>query len=471
MLDYKVKIGIVPNVRDLGDFETRRGMFEPAKGVENKERAISYIRSCFENDKNVFCDLEWLNDRGVLYKNADCEKVCAYFKKENVDAIFIMNCNFGNEEACGRVAKEMNLPVLLWGPQDTIFDSDGQRYTDAQCGLFAISKQLRRYGIPFSYIENSPVESEVFADGFRRFLSVVCMVKNFKKLTVTQIGTRLNPFKSVMCNEMELTEKFGFNLNTVNMALFEKKFQEIQIHKETEIQRLMEEVQRKYDTSAVDEETLYKMTAFTEVYREVFTETEADVLTSECWSAMPMAVGALPCLAMSILADSGYIVTCESDVHGAVTNALLACAARGERPPIFGEFTTRHPQNKNAELLWHCGPFPYSVKHSAEQAKIVGGKPSFRAKDGMYTIARFQGDAGSYTLLGGRYRTTEGPKTFGTYMWAEFQDLPQVEKKLIYGPYIHHMSEMEGDFLEALQDFCNYIPNLTFDLLENNNLR
>ncbi len=468
MLDYKVKIGIVPNVRDLGDFATRKGIFEPAKGVENKEKAIAWIRAHYEDDMTSFCDLEWLNDLGVLYKNTDCDRVCEYLKQEKVDAIFIMNCNFGNEEACGRVAKEMNLPVLLWGPQDMVFEPDGQRYTDAQCGLFAISKQLRRYQVPFSYIENSPVESEAFSKGMHQFLSVVTMVKNFKNLSITQIGTRLNPFKSVMCNELELTEKFGFNLNTMNLAVFEKKFTTVLSEKHDLLEKEVKDIKSCYDVAGLDEETLNKMAAFVLVYQEVFEETGADVLTSECWSAMPMAVGALPCLAMSILGDRGYLVTCESDIHGAVTNALLSCATRGEKPPLFGEFTTRHPENKNAELLWHCGPFPYSVKHEAEQAKIVGGKPSFRAKDGKYTIARFQGDAGNYTLLGGKFQTTDGPKTFGTYLWAEFQDMSKVEKKLIFGPYIHHMSEIEGDYAECLQEFCNFIPNLTFDPLENN---
>lgn len=167
MLNYNVKIGLVPNIRNLADFKTRKGIFEPAKGVENKNAAIKYIKENFQSEDVTFCDLEFLNEYGVLYDNLDCPKVCDYLKNKKVDAIFIMNCNFGNEEACGRVAKEMGVPVLLWGPQDMVFEPNGMRYTDCQCGLFAISKQLRRYNIPFSYIENSPVNSDVFKEGLR----------------------------------------------------------------------------------------------------------------------------------------------------------------------------------------------------------------------------------------------------------------------------------------------------------------
>lgn len=466
MLDYKLKIGLIPDVRDLGDFKTRKGIFEPAKGVENKNRAIEYIRKNFEDDITEFCDLEWLNELGVLYKNSDCGRVCDYLRKEQVDAIFILNCNFGNEEVCGRLAKEMRLPVLLWGPQDMVFEPDGMRYTDCQCGLFAISKQLRRYHVPFSYIENCPVESDIFAEGLTKFLSVVTMVKNFKKLNVTQVGTRLTPFKSVMYNELELTEKFGINMNNVNIAVVEDKFKKALAAKSYELTGDIEELKKKYDVSGLDDELLKKMLTFVYVYKEIFEETGADVLSSECWTAMPLAFGANPCLAMSILYDMGYIVACESDVHGAVTCALMMCASRGKNKPVFGEFTARHPENKNAELLWHCGPFPYSVKDENSQARLFNTKPSFKAKDGEYTIARFQGDNGKYTLLGGEYHTVEGPYTFGTYMWAEFKDLPKIEKKLINGPYIHHMTEIYGKYADILEEFCRFIPELEFDPIE-----
>ncbi len=466
MLNYKLKIGLVPDIRDLGDFATRKGIFEPAKGKQNKDKVIPFIKKHFGDADTEFTDLEWLNDYGCLYKTSDADRVCEYLKQQKVDAIFIINCNFGNEEACGRVAKELGVPVLLWGPQDMVFEPDGLRYTDSQCGLFAISKQLRRYKVPFSYIENCPVDSDTFAQGFNKFLSVATMVKNFKKLNVVQVGTRLTPFKSVMYNELELMQKFGINMNNVNMSQFEDKFNRLLNEKADVLEKDLEKLKQQYDVANLTDDVLKKMLNFVYTYIEVFEETGADVLASECWTCMPLAFGANPCLAMSILYDMGYPVICESDIHGAITSALLMCATRGNEKPTFGEFTVRHPENKNAELLWHCGPFPYSVKKSDSKARLYNTKPSFRAKDGNYTLARFQGDEGNYTLLGGNFTTTDGPNTFGTYMWAQFKDWSKIEQKMINGPYIHHMSEVYGEYEDVLEEFCKYIPELTFDGLE-----
>ena len=41
MLNYKIKIGLVPNIRDLFDFATRKGIFEPQKGTA--EMAVSFL--------------------------------------------------------------------------------------------------------------------------------------------------------------------------------------------------------------------------------------------------------------------------------------------------------------------------------------------------------------------------------------------------------------------------------------------
>jgi len=466
MLDYKVKVGLVP-VRRYLPGPKRTGIFNPDYAVANKEKTIQYIKKNYSDENTEFVDIDFLNEEGLLYLNNDCEKVAEYFHQQKVDAIFIINCNFGNEEAAGEIARLMKKPVLLWGPRDTIFEEDGTRYTDTQCGLFAISNQFRRYGIPFSYIENCHIEDKAFDKGFKQFLSVVCMVKNFYHLKIVQVGTRVKPFKSVMFNETELVEKFGINVIPVNMAEAVDRLNRIYTENLKQLKADAQEVKKKIDTGSITDELLEKMMAFVYFYKELDEEYKASIISTECWTSMQLAFGAMPCLAMSLLADMGYYVLCESDIHGAITSALLSCAVRGKTPPFFGEFTCRNPKNDNSELLWHCGPFAYSLKKENVKAQLYNARPSWQIKDGEYTIARFQGDRGKYYLLGGNIKTTEGPYTFGTYMWAEFENLPKVERKLIEGPYIHHMSEVRGHVADTLKEFCKFVPELIYDDINN----
>ena len=163
------------------------------------------------------------------------------------------------------------------------------------------------------------------------------------------------------------------------------------------------------------------------------------------------------------LNDMGYMVACESDMHCALTMVLLKSATMGKGKPLFGEFTVRHPENKNAELLWHCGPFAYSLHKEGTPCKVVNMQEWFQVKDGHYTVARIDQDHGNYSIAVSACDSAEGPYTGGTYLWGKFKDLSNVERKLIEGPYIHHMSEIEGDFIEHIREFCKYVPGLRFD--------
>ena len=42
----------------------------------------------------------------------------------------------------------------------------------------------------------------------------------------------------------------------------------------------------------------------------------------------------------------------------------------------------------------------------------------------------------------------------------------KLENKVINGPYIHHMSEIYGNYSHILKEFCKYIPEISFDPLE-----
>lgn len=462
-MDYSVKVGLVSCRRDV---TPRPGIFNWEKAEERGRAAVEYIKSHYTSDVDTFVDIEGINPVNVMVNEADAVKIAEKFNAEKVDALFVINANFGNEEAIAELAKAVNKPVCIWAPLDDVFEQDGMRYTDSQCGLFGVSRLLQRNNLPFSYIETCRIESETFDAGLRKFLSVACMVKNFRTLKIAQVGLRPQPFYSVIFNEGELMQKFGIRCIPINIGVIVDRYNKILAERDAELTEGAALLQSRYEMDDLTPPLLKKVYAFVLLYQDIFRDYKVDAISAECWTAMQLAVGAMPCTAYSVLADMGYIISCESDMHGAISMVLLAAAARGKKVPFFGEFTVRHPENKNAELLWHCGPFAYSLKAPDSVAKNVNMRQWFRVKDGDYTIARMDQDNGKYTLLGGQFSSTTGPYTFGTYIWAQFDNLSKWERKLIEGPYIHHMAEIEGNYTEELNEFCKYIPNLEIDTVD-----
>ena len=466
MMNYNVKIGLVPMRRNTTD--RPKGTFLTWYSAEQRgERFVKYIEENFTTDKVSFVDSKGLGHKDLIYDDKSAEEMIARLKDSDVDAVFIINCNFGNEEAAADIAKAIGKPVLLWAPLDDEYYVDGMRPTDSQCGLFGVSRQMQRFHIPFSHLPCCEVESEEFKEGFESFVRVACMVKNFTGMRIGQVGARPAPFFSVIWNEGELMEKFGIKLIPINFAIIEQRMNAVLEEKPAEMDEIADYIKNNYTLDDLTPAYVERMAAMTVMYKRLFDEFKLDVISAECWTATPvMFDGLAPCTVYGILNDMGYMISCESDIHCAMTMALLKCATLGEGKPLFGEFTVRHPENKNVELLWHCGPFPLSQKAESgvdSEARLVNQRSWFRGKDGTYTAARLDQESGEYMILPMVVDTAEGPQTHGTYIWAEFDDLKKVEARLMDGPYIHHFVEMEGDYKKEIKEFCKYLPNLKYD--------
>ena len=463
MLNYQVKVGLAPMRRDV---TPRPGIFNWEKAEERGHRIVKYIEEHFASDNVSFVDLKGINPVDVMYNEDDAEKVIERFRAEKVDAVVIINCNFGNEEIAAQVAGALNVPTMIWAPMEDEFLPDGSRFCDSQCGMFGVSRILQRNNIPFTYVETCHVEDDIFKAGFEKFVSVACMVKNFRGMRIAQVGMRPKPFTSVIFNEGELMQKFGIRVIPVNMAVVIDKYNRILKERDAELEEGAKLLLSRYEMDELTPPLLKKVYAFVLLYQEIFAEYKVQAVSAECWTSMQLGVGAMPCTAYSVLADMGYVISCESDLHGAISMAMLSCASLGKKIPFFGEFTVRNPENRNSELLWHCGPFAYSLKKDGCPCKNVNMRQWFQVKDGHYTITRFDQDNGDYMMLAGQFDSTTGPYTFGTYLWAQFDDLSKWERKLVEGPYIHHMAEIEGDYTEELKEFSKYVPGLKIDTVE-----
>ena len=262
-------------------------------------------------------------------------------------------------------------------------------------------------------------------------------------------------------------EKFGIKIIPINFAIIEQRMKTAETEYADEIKKYEDYILKNYKLDDLTPKYVKPMATMVAMYKHLFDEYNLDIISAECWTATPvMFNGLAPCTVYGILGDMGYLVSCESDMNAALTMALLKCAAMGEGKPLFGEFTVRHPENKNAELLWHCGPFPLSQKAESgtdSTARLVNQRSWFRAKDGTYTVARIDQESGEYMILPLVAHTTAGPQTHGTYLWAEFENLKKIEDRLLDGPYIHHFVEIEGDYRKEIKEFCRYFPNLKTD--------
>jgi hypothetical protein len=93
MLKKKLKLGFAP---------TRRLTFSKEEAFRFRGLILDKIKAF---DIEVI-DIDWLNDEGLLFEMEQVSDVVDRFQRESVDAVFVPHCNFGTEEAVGRLARK-----------------------------------------------------------------------------------------------------------------------------------------------------------------------------------------------------------------------------------------------------------------------------------------------------------------------------------------------------------------------------
>lgn len=455
-MEAKIKIGFAP---------TRRAIFSaPA--------AVKYAKLTKDRMDELGIDyvgIDDVNPEGLLYDDAGREKIAAKFKTAHIDGLFLAHENFGTEYECARLAKELNVPVLLWGPRDEAPDEAGGRERDTQCGLFATGKVLRRFGVPFTYLTNCRLGDPEFERGMRLFVAVCNVVKRFRQLRILQIGPRPFDFWSTMCNEGELLEKFGIQLAPVPLPELYAQMHRIE-KEEPEKIRAVTDYCRTNMNCRIDDAGLTKIASLKCAMRSLAEKYGAGAVAIQCWNALQDEIGIMPCVANSLLNEEGLPVVCETDIHGAITQVLAEAADMNRHRGMFADWTIRHPENENGELLQHCGPWPLSVSNEKPTICVPvafpnNGAVSAEAKHGKLSIVRFDGDGGKYSLLMGHAKGIDGPYTRGTYLWIEVNNWKRLEAKIVEGPYIHHCVAIHADVIPVLYEACKYL-HITPDLYD-----
>jgi len=455
----------------LGMVPIKRGFLSMEAAKAQKDKFMETIASLGLDILRIV-DIDDLCENGIASSIDVAPKAVEKFKDARIDALFIPFCDFGAEAVAGAVASQFRVPTLVWGPRDEYPNTNASRGRDTQCGLFAATKVIRNYGVKFSYILNEAADSEAFKTGFLNFIRVTAIVRDMNGLRVLKIGDRPADFLSVQATESGLANKFNITVVPCSPATLIQQATRIIEAGDAEMDEYIEDLKGRFDITfnppfpgrpaVSDEYNLKKCAALKVVIKRTMEAQDCSVAAFECWSAFSFGFGICPCQAVGDLTDEGFPLSCECDTYGAVTMAMLRAAALYEDSSFLADLTIRHPENDNAELLWHCGPFPYSLKDPDSKAGLKHGQQVFQLKKGDITLARLGELEGEWFLFGGEGKATDGPETTNTYVWFEADNWKRWEEKLMFGPYIHHVAGVYGNYLPVLREASRYL-GITFD--------
>jgi len=448
------------------------GLCPVGKFVFSNEDAVRHKRLLQDRLRQWdvrFVDLDGVFEDGLVKDDSHVAGAVDYFRSAGADCLFIPHCNFGTEGVAAKIAWKLALPTLLWGPRDEAPLPDGTRLRDSLCGMFATSKVLGRLGVAFTYVENCRIDDPPLREGVDRFLRAVSVADVFRNgVRIAQIGQRIDFFWSTIINEGELLEKFGIEVLPIDMVEFivaaRDRAEKGRSGYEAEIKALRASAEVEgFD----DDGPLVNVLAVRDQIMALGAEHGVEGFAIRDFMSLIDQMGAYCSYADSAVADH-YAVGYEADIHGAISDILLRRASFGARPAFLTDLTIRHPDNDNAVLLWHFGA-PLSMRDPEAKLRLgphwilpggQSGMTHFKLAGGPITIARFDGERGEYKLAVGQGRSVDGPYTQNNFVWMEVDDWPRWERKLIEGPFIHHVAMIGGHYADALIEAVKYVPDL-----------
>ncbi|MCL2867378.1 MAG: fucose isomerase, partial [Clostridia bacterium] len=276
-------------------------------------------------------------------------------------------------------------------------------------------------------------------------------------------------FYTVIMNEQELLSRWGVEMVPITAHRFVAEVKRMALE-DSRIDAETALIARRVDVGATPVEALRKIAAMKLFMLDWAARDGLSAIAIRCHEDIPDALECYSCFANAEVTAAGIPVTCETDIHGALSALLLQHAQMAFDPVFFADITIRHPVNDNGVLLWHCGNFPASLCKADAACALKGhcnippglpGTGNHEIEAGEITVCRFDGMNGEYRLFVGEGVSIQGPYVRGTYAWMEVDDWVRWERKLIYGPYIHHVAGARGRSAAALIEACRYIPGLS----------
>jgi len=459
MRPQKLTIGLIP---------ANRGFFSDALAAKMRKDTLRTLKDA---GVRVVVPSERDTKVGCVESLEEAVKVGRMFHEQRVQAVVVGAMNFGDEQGVALTLKEFGrrVPILIFGCQEEEALTPATERRDSFCGLLSIGEALRQLGLAYS-VPEVPVcfpTDKSFKDTLDRFLAVVRVVDGLRRARYGQIGARPDAFWTCRYNEKALQE---LGVSTVTLDLSEVIGGVARMKTGAAVKRVLAEMKKTIDCSAVAEEPLVKIAKLEIFLNKFIAEKQLDALAVQCWSSIQENLGICSCTTMGRLDDRGIPCACESDIMGTLSMHALQLASGG--PSCLADWNNLHNQDPELVNCWHCGVFPISWAKAKPRmgchgilAATVGpenamGVTEFVMKDGPVTLCRAtQDNDGRFkvALAEGAVEASKA-KTFGAYGWVRIPGLARLYKDVLLRHFPHHVAMNRSRVGNVLWEaFGNYL--------------
>ena len=455
----KTKIGFIP---------ANRGFFSDKLAAKMRSQTLAVLRDA---GASVVVPSAKDTKVGCVETLEEALKVGRMFRERGVAGIVVSAVNFGDEQGVALTIKESGLkvPILIVGCQEEEALTPTTERRDSFCGLLSIGEAIRQLDLPYS-VPEAPIcfpTDPAFAATAERFIAVCRVVDGIRNARYGQVGARPDAFWTCRFSEKAL-QQLGVTVVTLDLS---EVFGAVRaMGTNAAVKRIVTDMTRTINCSAVDGEILARIAKFEIVLNNFVRESHLDALGVQCWTSIQANLGICSCTTMSRFDDRGIPCACEADMLGTLSMHALQLASGG--PSCLADWNNLHNDDPELVNCWHCGVFPMSwakAKPKMGCQEIIAdttgrdsamGVVEFVMKDGPVTLCRAaQDNEGRHkvVLAEGAVETNKAT-TFGAYGWVRLPGIDRLYKNVLLRHFPHHVAMNRSHVGNVLWEaFGNYL--------------
>ena len=383
---------------------------------------------------------------------------------EPFDLLLLLQASFADSTmavSLAQIAHAKRLPILLWAVPEA---RDGGRLRlNSLCGINLAGHAFSLNKLHFDFLLEEP-ESDAAISKIGAWASAGHARRMLQGATIGIVGEHPAGFETCAYDEADLH------------ALLGVRVEKLPLDDMLRAAAAADDAARRpfLERAAALAANLNEMDADATrgtagVYAALRAAVDARTLSGmavRCWPEFFTELGCAACGAMSVLSEEGCPASCEADVNGTVTLALLK--ALTGKPPFIADLVSIDAESDSG-VLWHCGLAPASMADTdqgAIRATVHSNRKlpllfEFALKPGRVTLARLHrtaldGGVEGYSLVVGGGTMVRAPRSFGGTSGVIHFDSPAraVFETMMHNGLEHHLCLTYGDCRAELRAFA-----------------
>ncbi len=393
------------------------------------------------------------------------QEAIAALAAEPFDLLLLLQASFADSTmavALAQSASALGLPILLWAVPEA---RDGGRLRlNSLCGINLAGHAFSLNQLHYDFLLEEP-ESDSAIGEILAWARAGHPRRALNGAAVGLVGEHPGGFETCAYDEADLSALFGVRVEKIALP---ELLQAAAAADEEARRPFMERAAAlAANLGEMDAAATRGTAGVHAALSAAAAERTLSGMAVRCWPEFFTELGCAACGAMSVLSEEGCPASCEADVNGTVTLALLKAITGA--PPFIADLVSIDAESDSG-VLWHCGLAPASMADTSQgpiRATVHSNRKlpllfEFALKPGRVTLARLHrttlanGAEGYSLVVGGGYMV-QAPRSFGGTSGVIHFDKPAraVFETMMRNGMEHHLCLTYGDCRTELRAFAS----------------